>query len=212
MNNYYFVKSMEDDFVTKTLKGKNKVSYQTIKNIVKTNIIKPNTKSFGKQRRLACTLLDKNYLKTYRPQGIIFKTDAKPNEIYPFDLVLLSNAKKIVVQYYRIKNNLHMYYNHNLIPGFEKFIFKNYPEMLKKISSPKFAWKLVNEFRIKNGFDKLPKEKYRLVEYNEIVFTKPFKIKPIAVFGYTKKAREIAKVLGLKHYISAKKFYERNTN
>jgi hypothetical protein len=201
---------MEEDFVTKTLNGKEKVDYQTIENMVKTKTIKPNTKSFGKIRRLSCTLLNKNYLKTYRPQGIIFQTNEKPNEVYPFDLVLLSKAKKIVVQYYRIKNNLHLYYNHDLIQGFEKFVFLNPNSMFKKISSPKIAWKLVNEFRIKNGFDRLPKQKYRLVEYNECVFTKPFKIKPIAVFGYSKKAREVAKKLKLKHYISAKIFYTKN--
>jgi hypothetical protein len=209
MNNYYFVKSTEDDFFTKTLKGKKKVSFQSIENMIKTKTIKPNTKSFSKEKRLACTLLDKNYLKTYRPQGIIFQTNAKPNEIYPFDMVLLSNAKKIVVQYYRIKNNLHLYYNHNLIPGFEKFIFKDYKTMLLKIKSPRVAWRLVNDFRVKNNFDKLPKEKYRLVEYNEIVFTKPIKIKPIAIFGYKKESRNLAKKLKLKHYISAKSFFNK---
>ena len=46
------------------------------------------------------------------------KTKTKFDIIYPFDLVLLSDAEKIIVHYYRIKDNLHMYYNHNLIPGF----------------------------------------------------------------------------------------------
>ncbi len=204
----YFCKSTEEDFSTKTLKGKNKVTFQTIEDMVKTKTIKPNTKSFGKQMRLSCTFLNKNYLKTYRPQGIIFKTNQKPHEVYPFDLVLLSNAKKIIVHYYRIKNNLHLYYNHHLIPGFEKFVFKDFESMLKTISSPKDGWKKVNAFRKKNGFGVLQKQKYRLVEYNEIVFQKPVKIIPIAIFGYRKESKELAKKLGLKHYISAKAFYE----
>ena len=117
--NTYFVKSFEEDFSTKTLVGKKKKAFQTLDNILSTNIIKPNTVSFGQKRRLSTTILHKNYNKTYRPQGIIFQTDANPDYVLPFDLVLLSDANKIVVHYYRIKNNLHVYYNHKLIAGFE---------------------------------------------------------------------------------------------
>ena len=104
----YYVKSLEEDFATKTLKGKNKVTYQTMQNIIKTRTIKPNTKSFGRQRRLACSILNKNYTKTYRPHGIIFQTSNKPDYVSPFDLVLLSATNNIIVHYYRIKNNLHV--------------------------------------------------------------------------------------------------------
>jgi hypothetical protein len=206
----YFAKSLEEDFVTKTLKGKKKVPFQTIDNIIKTNTIRLNTKSFGRKRRLACSLLHKNYLKTYRPQGIIFQTDNKPDFIYPFDLVLLSDAEKIVVHYYRIKNNLHIYYNHNLIPGFEKFVFKDANKMLKKFSSPQKAWNSVNKFRVEHKYGALPRQKYRLVEYNEVIFYKPVKIKPVALFGYRKHARKIANKYGLPCFATAKEFYKKN--
>lgn len=204
----YFAKSLEEDFRTKTLKGRRKVTFQTIDNIIKSKIIKPNTISFERKKRLACTILHKNYLKTYRPQGIIFQTRQKPDYILPFDLVLLSATDRIIVQYYRIKDKLYLYYNHKLISGFEKFIFKDFDEMVKKYSSPEKVWKAVNIFRIKNGYKYLNKQKYRLVEYNEAVFHKPVKIKPIAIFGYRKQARIIAKKMGLPHYISTRKFYE----
>lgn len=204
----YFAKSFEKKFVLQTLRRKKKVDFQSIGNIIKTKRIKLNTKSFGRKRRLSCTLLHKNYLKTYRPQGLIFQTKDKPDIAYPFDLVLLSDAKKIVVHYYRIKNNLHIYYNHNLIPGFEQFVFKDVDKMLKKFPSPKKAWKEVNTFRIKTLYGKLPKQKYRLVEYNEVTFSKPVKIEPIAIFGYRKNSRTIAKKFGLPHYVTAKKFFE----
>jgi len=203
----YFAKSFEEDFVLKTLRGKKKVDFQSIDNVIKTKIVRLNTKSFGRERRLSTTILHENYLKTYRPQGLIFQTKTKPDFIYPFDLVLLSDVKKIIVHYYRIKNNLHMYYNHNLIPGFEKFVFRNINQMLKEFSSPEKAWKAVNKFRIEHGYDKLPKQKYRLAEYNEVVFYKPVKIKPVAIFGYRKNSRKIAKKLGLPHFVTAKKFY-----
>lgn len=206
----YYVKSLEKDFATKTLVNKKKVTYQTVQNIVKTKSIKPNTLSFGRKRRLACTILDKNYLKTYRAQGIIFQTKEKPNQVLPFDIVLLSNTDKIIVQYYRIENNLHEYYNHTLIPGFKKFIFKDFNEMIKKVPSPKIAWKEVNRFRKKNGHPFLEKSKYRLVEYNEIIFYKKIKIKPIALFGYSKETKRIAEKLGLPHFTSAKQFYNKH--
>jgi len=208
----YFVKSFEEDFSTKTLVGKKKKTFQTVGDILATDTIKPNTKSFGQKRRLSTTILHANYTETYRPQGIIFQTAAKPDYILPFDLVLLSDAKEIVVHYYRIKDNLHVYYNHKLIDGYEKFIFKNIDLMLRKFDSPKSAWKAVNSFRKKHGHDLLPKSKYRLVQYNEAVFLKPIKIKPVALFGYRKKARVLANKYGLKHFKSAKDFYRKMPN
>jgi len=81
--------------------------------------------------------------------------------------------------------------------------------MIKKYPSPESAWKEVNKFRVSHGYTKLTKQKYRLVEYNEVVFHKTIKIKPIAIFGYRKEARKVAKKLGLPHYVTAKKFYEK---
>jgi len=121
---------------------------------------------------------------------------------------LLSDAEKIIVHYYRIKNNLHMYYNHNLIKGFERFVFTDINKLLRKFSSPQIAWREVNKFRMKHGYKKLRMQKHRLVEYNEVIFHKPVEIKPMAIFGYRKNAREIAKKYGLPHFVTAKKFYE----
>ncbi len=208
----YYVKSFEEDFCTKTLTNNKKVTFQNVFDIVKRKEIKPNTKSFGRKRRLSCTIIDKNYTKTYRPQGIIFQTNLKPDYIFPFDLVLLSATDKIIVHYYRIKNNLHIYYNHKLIQGFEKFIFKDFQSMIKKYSSPDKAWEAVNKFRRENKFNELPKQKFRLVEYNEAVFHKPIKIKPIAIFGYRKETAKIAEKLNLPHYVSAKHFYKHLKN
>jgi hypothetical protein len=205
----YYVKSFEEDFATKSLKGKKKVTCQTVDDIIQTKTIKPNTKSFGRQKRLSCTILHKNYTKTYRAQGIIFQTNDKPDYVLPFDLVLLGATDNIIVQYYRIKNNLHIYYNHSLIQGYNSFIFKDFNAMIKKIPSPSFAWKKVNKFRQRKGYGYLPLSKYRLVEYNEVVFQKNVSIKPVAFFGYTKNARLIAKKIGLPHYTSAKLFFDK---
>lgn len=205
----YYVKSFEDDFVLKTIKGKRKVPFQSIQNVIKNKIIKPNTKSFGRKLRLSTTIIHKNYLKTYRSQGIIFTTKQKPDYILPFDLVILTAAEKIVVHYYRIKKKLHLYYNHNLITGFERYIFKDLESLTKKFPTLDSVWKSVNNFRKSHGFNTLPKQKYRLIQYDEAVFHKLIKIEPIAIFGYKKNSYEIAKRLGLPHYASAKEFYNK---
>ena len=101
-----------------------------------------------------------------------------------------------------------MYYNHNLIQGFERFVFTDINKLLRKFSSPQTAWREVNKFRMKHGYKKLLMQKHRLVEYNEVIFHKPVEIKPIAIFGYRKNAREIAKRHDLPHFVTAKKFYE----
>jgi hypothetical protein len=203
----YYVKSLEEDFFTKTLKGKNKVNFQSVYDIIKTKTLKPNTLSFGRKRRLSTTILNSNYLKTYRPQGIIFQTKETHDYIFPFDLTVLAATKDIIVHYYRIKNKLHIYYNHSLIPGFEKFIFYDFKKMIKRYPSLKKVWAAVNRFRKKAGFSELPIQKFRLIEYNEAIFHKPIKIKPIAIFGYRKETARIAEKLNLPHYVSAKHFY-----
>jgi len=209
LSNTFFVKSLEEDFYTKTLKGTKKVNFQSISDIIKTKRILPNTKSFGRKRRLSTTILSNHYLKTYRPQGIIFQTKQKPKYVLPCDLVLLSRADKIVVHYYRIKNNLHTYYNHELIDGFESFVFEDFDSMVKQFPSPSKVWSFVNIFRKKAGYPVLQKEKHRLVEYNEVVFQSPVKITPIAVFGYKHDASVIAKKFNLPHYSSAKEFWKK---
>lgn len=71
-------------------------------------------------------------------------------------------------------------------------------------------WNELNTFRVAHGYKKLSTQKHRLVEYNEAVFYKPLKIKPIAIFGYKKEAREFAKKHNLPYFRSAKEFYNKN--
>jgi len=205
----YYVKSLEEDFATKTIIKNKKAVCQTVQDIVKTERIRLNTISFGSEKRLACSILNKNYTKTYRAQGIIFQTDAEPDYIFPFDLALLTKNNKIIVQYYRIKDALHIYYNYRLIKGYEKFKFKDFKKMIEEIPSPLVAWKKVNDFRKSRGYKEMPKSKYKLVEYNEAIFLKPLKIKPIALFGYRKETRKIARELNLPCFASSKQFYNK---
>jgi hypothetical protein len=207
--NTYFVKSFEEDFSSKTLKGTRKVTFQTAQDILTSKVLKPNTKSFGRKQRLSTTILHKNYLKTYRPQGIIFCTKSKPSYVLPCDFVVLTTADKIITHYYRIKNNLHIYYNHTLIPGFENFIFKNFLELISQCPTVETAWKKVNVFRKIKGYPILQDSKKRLLAYNEAVFEKPIKIEPVGLFGRNKLCRKIARDYKIPYYRSARDFYQK---
>ena len=81
--------------------------------------------------------------------------------------------------------------------------------LLKRFSSPKMIWNVVNKFRKQNGFNLLPESKFRLAEYNEAVFYKSIKIQPVAIFGYRPETRIIANKLHLPCFISAKEFYKK---
>lgn len=202
----YFAKSMEDDFVLKTVEGEEKLPAQSIEDIVDSSTIDPNTYSFGHEKRLACTLLHTDYTKTYRDQGIIFTVQAAPDYVAPFDLSLLIQSDDIVTEYYKIENNLHIYYNHKLIHGFEAFIFDDYEKMFEEFPSPEIAWQKVNEFRMSQGYPELSEDKKRLVSYNEAVFLNPVKIEPLAVFGHSDLSKQKAQELGLAHFNSAQEF------
>ena len=208
----YYVKSFDSDYTTKTLVGEEKVVCQTLEEVLKDKMLKPNTRSFKQEKRLSTTILHQQYTKTYRPQGIIFTTEEKPEYVLPFDLILVTQSEKILVHYYRMRDNLHEFYNHALIPGYEQFIFEDLDSLIKKFHSPEDAWKAVNDFRVANGQKRLPRPKFRLCSYNEAVFMKDIKIHPVAVFGYTKQAKVIADKFGLPHFKSAGDFWNKTAN
>ena len=58
----FYVKSLEEDFCTKTIRNNNKVNFQLLGDVIKTSTIK-------QKRRLSTTILSEDYLKTYRLLG-----------------------------------------------------------------------------------------------------------------------------------------------
>lgn len=208
----YFVKSMEEDFVLKMLVWEQKIANQTIENILETLTINPNTVSFNEPVRLSTTILWKNYVETYRPEGIIFETQQEPKHIFPFDLIVLTDNDTFEVHYYKMEGNLWFFYQRNLIKWYENFKCKDYSELLQKYPTIEDVLNAVNIFRTENGFKPLPEDKARLIQYNEAVFQEPVKIKAVAIFWTNTKSKEIAKIANLPHFDSAKEFYKNINN
>ena len=199
---------MEEDFVLKMLVGEQKIGNQTIENILETLTINPNTVSFNEPVRLSTTILWKNYVETYRPEWIIFETEQEPKHIFPFDLIVLTDNDTFEVHYYKMEGNLWFFYQRNLIPGYERFKCSSYDEIIEKYPTLDDVVNAVNIFRTENGFQPLPDDKKRLIQYNEAVFQEPVKITPVAIFWTNERSKQVAKISGLPHFDSAKEFYE----
>jgi len=207
-NTNVYVKSFEEDFSLKTFIDWTKYVSQTLEEILSINKIIPNTISFWQNCRLSTTLLWKNHTLTYRPQGIVFTTDAENDYIYPFDLIVLTANDEFEVEYYR-DPDLHNHYNRNLISWYEKFQCQNYDQMIQKFWNNNIILEEVNKFRVQNWFKEIPEEKKKLIQYNEAVFHEPIWIKIIWIFwnninDYTK---QIISHFWIKIYKDAKECF-----
>lgn len=207
----FYVKSFEEDLSLKTVVDEKKVVSQTMPEIIESAIIKPNTFSFKQEKRLSTTLLQKNYLQTYREQGIIFQTNENPDYILPFDLsVLLQLSNEdIVVQYNEIKEKLHLYYNTPLIDGSEQFRFHDPKKMFAEIPTPEAALEIVNRYRTLKGFEALGQEKMKLFQYDEAVFTNPVKLTMVGLFGKIEGIKKLGEEYHLPYFESAQTFFEK---
>ena len=220
MNKTYYVKSFRAEFDgLQTLIDNQKVTTQTTEEIFQSFIINPNTQSFGWPPRLCSTILDDHYTKTYRPQWLIFELsgDEKPDYIFPFDLNAITENNEPVVEYHSIKDELHLHYNVLLIKDFMQFASDSYEEMVEKFKSPQNTINpddilhLVNRFRIEQWREPLALSKRKLVEYNEAIFLRPVKVKPVAIYGDNTVSRSLANEYGVPHYTSAQEFYQSTT-
>ncbi len=182
--NLYF-KSLikyENDYVTKIRKEINSHGkpiyqiHQRLSDMIKNKVINPNTKHNMFKDRLCVTRISNEYDETYRPEGLIFKTDQKPNFCVPFDLMLLTNGKT------RTSDD----FNSTFINGYELFIFTLYSEMILKYPNPYYAINDLIKIRKKNGIDTTDDVK----RYNECCFTTKINIEPVAIIGIDKRLKE----------------------
>jgi hypothetical protein len=223
MEKVFYVKSLREEFDwLQTLVNSELITTQTTKEIFEILTLNPNTNSFWWPPRLCTTILDINYLKTYRPQWLIFTlpNEEKPDYIFPFDLNAISENNNPVVEYHLMWDEVHLHYNVKLIDDFMNFSFKSYKEMYEKLKNndwlidPNDVLKLVNKFRISKWIKELDKSKRKLVEYNEAIFLRPVKINPIAIFWDIDNPyyKEISDKYSIPLYKSAEDFYKQQNN
>jgi len=205
---HFFAKSFPDNFSLITTEvWRDPLISQTICDILDTKKIKPNTVSFWFKKRLSCTLLTDNYLKTYRNQWLIFKTDEAISTIFPFDLSALSENNNIVSDYNLIENNISDYYNKWIIKWFEKFKYKDIDLFIKSFNWPKDLLNSINIIRNENWFKSIDYDELKLLLYNEVIFEKDISIEPIAIYWINKLSKEISQKYNLPLFDSAESFY-----
>jgi len=165
------------------VQGKKKTS-QTIQDILKNEIILPNTSHFSLPKRLCVNAINGWYAGgSYRKNGIFFETLEEPDYCCPFDIMLLTKEAK----------NITATNSSEFIGGYEQFLFQSLEGMLKKYSAPVYGESALNQFRRENG-----EEEVEVPIYNECGFFRTIKIKPLALYG--EDTRKIAQEFNLEHH------------
>ena len=181
---------------TTNFNGK-KRTCQNIDEILTNKVLKPNTLHDMLNKRLCVSKPTKEFNESYRPCGIIFKTNNKPNNCSPLDMMALTTGKSFTSSDYSSK----------FLKGSKDLIFTSAGEMLIKFPKPALALKEFNKIRKNNGLGNLSFKNIR--KYNEICFENDIKIIPVALFGNCKEIKEIAKKFNLPVFKSVKDFLEK---
>jgi hypothetical protein len=166
---------------------KSRTTCQTLNEVIETKTIKPNTKHATLKQRLCASLLCSGYSGSYRPEGIVFETEARPNYAAPFDMMTLTTGKTFTSSDY----------DSEFIPGSEKFIYNNIEKMLEDYPEASKGLKELNDFRKQNGLEEIDEVS---MKYNECCFENNIAIKPVAIIGKSQIYRALARTYGLQRF------------
>ncbi len=154
--------------------------HQTLNEILISKTISPNTSHSQIKKRLCVTAIIPGYKGTYRPEGIIFQTEIKPDFVVPFDIITLTPSDKFTSKQFEKQ----------MLKESEFFIFPDIESMQEKFPTSKIAIKTLNEFREKHNLSKINENK---MSYNECCFHDEIKIQPIALIGTNQIFQKIGK-------------------
>lgn len=153
---------------------------QTLKQILSSRVIAPNTVHCQIPKRLSASAFSINYNSTYRPEGLLFKTDENPDWVFPFDLMYLSEGESFTSADYHAR----------MLEGYESFCFPTLDEMAARFPVPGMAWEEMNKFRQERGLPAIAFNERKA--YNECIFFRELAIEPAAVIGSSKRLGNIS--------------------
>jgi len=196
VTNIYF-KSLEPvgkglGIKTYNFNGDSKEVFQTLRGIIKTRILKTNTKHSQLKDRLCVSLPTNTYTGGYRPEGILFTTEQIPDYCSPIDLMALTSGETFTSSDY----------NGKFIKRSSELIFDSVESMFANYRSPEEAREKV--VKLRNAVGLKPLE--RRFSYNECCFEKNVKINPIGLVGQSNAIAETARKTRLMVYPSIKTF------
>jgi len=190
VTNTYFksLSGMENGLGTKIYvpTTQERIPYQTLENMLKNGNIKPNTVHDGFPQRLCASYLTDKFAGSYRPEGILFKTEDRPAFCTPVDLMALTTGESFTsADYYS-----------DLIGNFGSLIYDSVDEMLKDNPTGELALKKLNTLRRKAGLAEIVDP----FDYNECCFESQVSIGPVGLVGTSREIVEIAKKFHLPIY------------
>jgi hypothetical protein len=187
MNTYFkSLVTMEHSPVTTTYDSEtnSRRTCQTLQEILDTNTIKPNTTHSQLKKRLCVSLIDTGYKGVYRPEGLVFETEERPDYAVPFDLMALTSGVSFTSADY----------NHGFLNGSEKFKYGSIDEMLGDYPDSEKAIRDLNAFRRQNGLKPVDA---KTMNYTECCFERDVPIRPVAIIGRSSTYHELAKKYGI---------------
>lgn len=161
---------------------------QTLDEILANRTLKPNTKHHILNDRISVSVPTPAFPATYRPEGLLFSTEDKPNYCVPFDLMALTSGKTFT----------HQDYGSDFLPGHEQFIFPDYDSLVRNFPTATKALKELNMLREAHGLSSMNQTK----AYNEFCFEKDIVIKPRALVGTSDEIKKLSENHELQRYSS----------
>ncbi len=175
-----------------------KETCQYLPEILESGTIKPNTYHNVLGMRLCTSIPTKGYSGSFRPEGILFKTDQSPDYCCPVDLLALTDGNSLDASNH----------NANFLDGSSQMIFDNAEDMFKKYGTKKVGPNrdLVDLNKIREESSLSPVAK--LFSYNECGFYTPVSIRPVGLVGTSTEIHRLAQKYNLVVYENIKDFVE----
>jgi len=163
-----------------------RLTCQTLSEVLKHRIIRPNTRHHSLKDRLSASLPTQGFPGTYRPQGILFTTEQRPDYCVPFDLMALTYGKTFTSQDY----------GSDFLPGHERFVFPDFEAMEEQFPNSREALEALNTLREAHGLAPLDRDRI----YNEVCFEDAVGIQPVALVGTSPELIDLSRQHRIKRY------------
>lgn len=194
----------------------NRIIVQTTDNIFETLELRPNTDSFGLDRRICFSyLFDQamypKFKDSYRNAGIVFtyRDGDKQDYFFPCDLLALTCLQELPKNKSQLFANIQSYYRAKMMKDWQLFGAEDINEWMQRIMSRFVIWgshekyediivEMINEFRNYAWYNPISCLDHNwLVSHNECIKFTPLKIDIFGVVGNNKLLNETAS----KHHI-----------
>jgi len=199
--NTYFksLNPLDGDLVTMSRdSASSKRICQSLGDIITKKVIMPNTKHIHLNDRLCASVITNAYRGSYRPEGILFRTEQTPEYCSPVDIMALTDGETFTSSDC----------NSKFFGKSKELIFSSVDNMLLAYGSPEEAHEKLVEIRSSYGLGS-PEKPFL---YNECCFESPVKIVLVGLVGESDAIAKAARNSGLMVYPTIETFIKYNSD